>query len=83
MTNRNDLSRAPTTRGYDNNKILIALVLGLVAVVILWYGVNNYVLQPAPAVHASAPATVPGIAKTPVTSTGPAAPAPSSTTPAR
>lgn len=41
------------------NKIVIAIVFGLVAVGAVWYGLNTYILHPTPTVHAVAPVSQP------------------------
>ena len=67
MSIPNDPRPHPTTRGYDNNHIAIALVLGLMAVAGVWY-----VFGPAStAVTRSTPATAVPM--------GPTAPAPEPT----
>jgi hypothetical protein len=58
MPNAND-NGAYKTRGYDNNKIAVTIILVLFALGVIWYGVDHYVTHPTPAVHAAAPASEP------------------------
>jgi hypothetical protein len=75
--------KTPRTLGYDNNHVLIAILIlcGVVGGVSYLYGAY---FAPQPAVvttHSSDGPAPQGIAKTPLASTSPVATAPSSTTP--
>ena len=55
MSDRSNRDPQPDLR---NNKIGIGIILGLVAVGIIWYGLTTYAFPPAPApvAHATNPA---------------------------